>query len=470
MSKISRKHFLKRSTLGMAGMTMIPSFLAGNESYQQLDIPNWKKKFSANDRIQIATIGMGIISHYNTRTALEVPGVEFVAAADCYDSRLVRTKEVFGNDVYTTKDYREILDMDDVDAVILCTPDHWHAQMTIEALEAGKHVYCEKPMVQDLEEGKRVIEAEQNSDAILQVGSQFASDLIFQKAAELFQSGAIGKLNQVIAIYNRNSSLGAWQYTMPEDATPETVDWDSFLGNAPERPWDPKRFFRWRCYKDYGTGVPGDLFVHLFTGVHTALGAHGPSHVAGFGGLRSWYDGRNAPDVISGQYNYAETESHPEFTLVLQSNLADGGGTGTRFQFIGDEGAFEISPANSLRLNRIPRREPSLNQLVEGYNSVMTFSEEVQQEFIQNYRNEHQDQVQYQPDMDQSEEYRTADNYDDRLDHFVNFFDSIRNGTPVFEDGTFGFRAAAPALLTNQSLEEKRVLGWDPEAMETTDA
>jgi predicted dehydrogenase len=174
--------------------------------------------------------------------------------------------------------------------------------------------------------------------------------------------------------------------------------------------------------------------------------------------------------VISGQYNYAETESHPEFTLVLQSNLADGGGTGTRFQFIGDEGAFEISPANSLRLNRIPRREPSLNQLVEGYNSVMTFSEEVQQEFIQNYRDENQGQVQYKPDMDQSEEYRTPDNYDDRLDHFVNFFDSIRNGTPVFEDGTFGFRAAAPALLTNQSLEEKRVLGWDPETMETTDA
>ena len=465
MSKISRKNFLRNSALGMAGLAVNPFQGKAASRFEELKSRDWMKKFAANDRIQIATIGMGIIAHYDTPTALEVPGVEFVAAADCYDSRLVRTKEVFGDDVFTTKDYREILERDDVDAVLLCTPDHWHAKHSIDFMNAGKHVYCEKPMVQQIQEGLDVIDAEQQSNAVLQVGSQFTSDMIFLKAKELFESGAIGKLNQVVAVYNRNSSLGAWQYSMPEDATPETVDWDTFLGDAPDRPWDPKRFFRWRCYDDYGTGVPGDLFVHLFTGVHTVVSAVGPTHISGTGGLRSWFDGREAPDVINGQYHYPETDNHPEFTLTLQSNLADGGGTGTRFQFIGDEGALEVSPGSSIKLTRYPRREPSLDQIMNGYNSMITFSEAVREEFEQNYKQEHADEVEYQPMMDQTEEFRTPNGYDSRLDHFVNFFDSIRNGTPVYEDATFGFRAAAPALLTNTSLNEQRVIRWDPENM-----
>ena len=462
MSKISRKKFLRNSALGMAGIAAVPFAGSAKSPFRELESKDWKKKFSANDQIQIATIGMGIIAYDDIPTALKVPGVTMVAAADCYDSRLVRTKEFFGDHVFTTKDYREILERDDVDAILLCTPDHWHARQSIDSLNAGKHVYCEKPMVQQIEEGHDVIDADNNTDPILQVGSQFTSDIIFQKAAELYKSGAIGTLNQVVALYNRNSSLGAWQYSMPEDATPETVDWDSFLGHAADRPWDPKRFFRWRCYDDYGTGVPGDLFVHLFTGVHTVVGAVGPTLVSGTGGIRSWFDGREAPDVINGQYHYPETENHPDFTLTLQSNLADGGGTGTRFQFIGDEGALEVSPGSSIKLSRFPRREPSLDELMYGYNSVRTFSERVQKEFEANYKAERADKVQYEPEMDQTEEFRAPSGYDSRLDHFVNFFDSIRNGTPVFEDSVFGFRAAAPALLTNTSLKENRVVEWDP--------
>lgn len=465
MSNLSRKNFLVNSMFGIAGLAASPLLTSKTARSVELKTHRWKKKFSANDRIRIASIGMGIIAHYNIRTALEVPGVELVAAADCYDSRLERTKEVYGNEVFTTRDYREILNIPDVDAVLLCTPDHWHAQMSVDALNAGKHVYCEKPLVQQIEEGNRVIQAYNQNDKVLQVGSQFASDIIFLKAAELYRSGAIGKLNQVVAVYNRNSSLGAWQYSIPKDATPETVDWQGFLGHAPRLDWDPKRFFRWRCYNDYGTGVPGDLFVHLFTGIHTVVGAKGPTHISGTGGLRSWLDGREAPDVINGQYHYPETDNHPEFTLTLQSNLADGGGTGTRFQFIGDEGAIEVTPGNSVKLTRLPRRDPSVDQLVSGYNSIMTFSEEVQKEFEETIRGELLKQVEYQPEMDQTEEYQTPSGYSSRLDHFVNFFDSIRNGTPVFEDPVFGFRAAAPALLTNTSLQEQQVLLWDPEEM-----
>jgi predicted dehydrogenase len=348
MAHLSRKNFLKNSVLGVAGLTIAPLSGTTKTPQQRLKNENWKDRFSANDRIQIAAIGMGIIAHYNNRTSLEVPGVEIVAAADCYDSRLVRTKEVFGDHIFTTRDYREILGRSDVDAVFINTPDHWHAQMTVDALKAGKHVFCEKPMVQKIEEGNRVIQAHNGTDLVLQVGSQFGSDMIFVKAGELFRSGAIGNLNQIVATYNRNSSLGAWQYSIPNNATPDNVDWDRFLGNAPQRPWDPTRFFRWRNYDDYGTGVPGDLFVHLFSGIHTVLGAKGPTLVSGFGGLRSWRDGRDAPDVICGQYHYPETENHPEFTLVLQSNLADGGGSGTQFLFIGDEGAWRSIPDHRL--------------------------------------------------------------------------------------------------------------------------
>lgn len=465
MSKLSRKNFIKNSALGFAGLTMAPFKSRANSKFTELEQKKWKDKFSANDHIRVGAIGMGIIAHFNVPTALMVPGVELVAVADAFDSRLTHAKEMYGADLFTTRDYREILSRDDIDAVIISTPDHWHATMAIDALAAGKHVICEKPMVQKIEEGLPVVEAHQQSDRVFQVGSQFGSDIIFHKAAELYRSGAIGKLNQIVASYNRNSSLGAWQYTIPDFANPDNVDWDGFLGNAPQRPWDPTRFFRWRNYDDYGTGVPGDLFVHLFTGIHTVINSKGPNMVSGFGGINSWYDGRDAEDLVCGQYQYPETDAHPEFTCVLQSNLADGGGSGTRFQFIGDEGSLEIEPGTAVRLNRVPRSEPSVNNLVNGYNSVFTFAEADQRRVEEQLQNEEQNKVPSQPDLEQSEEFRAPSGYDMRVDHYVHFFDSIRNGAPSVQDASFGFRAAAPSLLTNISLNENRVLNWDPENM-----
>ncbi len=213
--------------------------------------------------------------------------------------------------------------------------------------------------------------------------------------------------------------------------------------------------------------MPGDLFVHLFSGIHTVLGAKGPMLVSGFGGLRSWKDGRDAPDVICGQYHYPETENHPEFTLVLQSNLADGGGSGTQFLFIGDEGALEINPGSSIKLTRIPRREPGVDQLVRGYNSVFTFAEEDQKKFEEALLKEQAGMVEYQPEMNRTEEYQAPSGYNSRLDHIVSFYDSIRNGSPLKQGPEFGFRAAAPSLLTNTSLREQRVVHWDPENMRT---
>ena len=467
-SSLTRKDFLKSSSLGVAGVALGARKSRGKPAARLLKTPDFKKKFSANDRIQIASIGMGIIANYDVPAALKVPGVELVAVADCYDARLTHAKEAYGKDLFTTKDYRKILARKDVDAVIAPVPDHWHARISIDAMKAGKDVYCEKPMVHKIGEGKQIIQAQKQTGKKMQVGSQYASNILFQKARDMYKSGAIGRLEQVDAAYNRNSVIGAWQYSMPEDATPKTVDWNRFLGDAPKVPWDPKRFFRWRCYRDYGEGIPGDLFVHLLTAVHTVTGSKGPTQISAAGGLRHWHDGRQVPDVIFGQYAYPETDNHPDFTLTLRSNLADGGGGAQRFQFIGDEGIIEVN-YNTVKLIRHHRRSPSLNQLVNGYNSVMTFSEKVQQEFKQNYKKAHADAKPQSSSMNNTTTFQTPDGYSARLSHMINFFDSVRNGSPVFEDPVFGFRAAAPALLTNKSYREGRVINWDPEKMQLAD-
>src|SRR6202789_190716 len=140
---------------------------------------------SPNDTIQLALIGAGIQGQGDTRTALQGPGVKLVAVADCYDGRLAHAKELWGSDLFTTRDYREILARSDVDAVLIATPDHWHKQAAVDALKAGKDVYLEKPMIHLYSDGPAIIEAAQSTNRILQVGSQRVSNILYSKARDL---------------------------------------------------------------------------------------------------------------------------------------------------------------------------------------------------------------------------------------------------------------------------------------------
>jgi predicted dehydrogenase len=445
----SRRDFLKLAAGSTLAGSLAPSALAAPEPGSA----------APGDAIRIATIGMGGMGFGDTRTALELPGVQFVAAADCYDGRLARVKETFGKDVMTTRDYREILARPDVDAVIIATPDHLHARQAIDAMRAKKAVYLEKPMVHGLEEGPPLIEVEKETGQVLVVGSQRVSSAVYEKAGELFRAGAIGTLNMVEARYNRNSAIGAWQYSIPTDASPQTVDWERFLGPAPKRPFDPVRFFRWRNYWDYGTGVSGDLFVHLFSGIHFALGSNGPRRVTAMGGLRHWKDGRDAPDVMVGLFDYPETPSHPPFTMSLQVNFADGSGGSQEFRFVGDEGILTISGAGVGVSRRAPETEP-------GY-TIDTFAEAQQEAFVDEYRKRHPKPAEGALSESGQTLYAPARGYDDRREHFARFFHAMRTKGRVVEDAAFGYRAAAPALLCNQSYREGRTLAWDPEAMRT---
>jgi predicted dehydrogenase len=456
--KDSRTRKSRREFLKIAGAVAVAAPSSVHMLQAQQATP---QSVSPLDRIQIALIGAGGQGMGDTRTALRVPGVELVAVADVYDGRLTRAKEVWGNDIFTTRDYREVLARPDVDAVIIATPDHWHARIAIDAMKAGKDVYVEKPMVQDIDEGPMVIEAARATNRILQVGSQRVSSIVYAKARELFRSGAIGELNFVEAWWHRNSAMGAWQYTIPPDATPETVDWNRFLGDAPKRPFEPIRLFRWRNYRDYGTGIPGDLFVHLFSGIHYVLDSTGPTRVMATGGLRYWNDGRDVPDVAVGFYDYPKTAAHPAFTLMLKVNFADGGGgEGHLFRFAGPEGVITIGGSGVTLARQQRSKDPGL--------SIGTFPEALQENIRKSHREKYPEESGLQPREEAV--YTAPAGYEDTLDHVRVFLDAVRSRQPVVEDAVFGYRAAGPAILTNQSYFEQRALGWDPEKMRRTTA
>jgi predicted dehydrogenase len=445
MNRLNRRNFLKAASVATAGSLAGTKLLA-------LTRPEGARPIAANDNIQLALIGAGIQGQGDTRTAIQVPGVKLVAVADCYQGRLDHAKELWGPDLFTTKHYEEILARKDVDAVLIATPDHWHKKASIDAMQAGKDVYCEKPMIHLYEDGPEMIEAARSTGRIIQIGSQRVSSQVYAKAKELLAAGAIGQLNLVNARWDRNSAMGAWDYTVPLDASTETCDWPRFLGSAPKIPWNAEHFFQWRKWKAYGSGVAGDLFVHLFSGTHFITGAKGPTRAVASGALRFWKDGRDVPDVMLGIFDYPEG-----FNLSLRVNFVDGGEESEGLIFTGSEGTMEIK-GNSVSVSRAPREKgPGL--------TVWTYTEAMQKEltdaYEKKYPKEHPTGL---PPLGE-DKYVAPPGYSDSYDHFHNFFDSVRSRKPVVEDAVFGYRAAGAALLSNLSYERDAVVHWDPVAM-----
>ena len=445
----SRRRFLETAVAGSVGASLTPTILRASDRPVPSVLQRPLRRSSLDD-IQIALVGAGGMGQGDAETAVEVPGVRLVAVADVYDGREAQVHERFEDpSISFSREYEEIVARDDIDAVIVATPDHWHQRICIDLLNSGKSVYCEKPMVQTLSEGAGLIDAADASGKTFQVGSQHLSGIGLEKAKELYESGAIGELNSARGYWARNTPWGAWQWGVPDDASEETVDWSRFLGHAPAVDFDPLRIFRWRCYQDYGTGVAGDLFVHFLSSLHFILSSNGPERVMASGGLRFWKDGRDVPDLMQATLDYPDAPGHPAFNLSLTVNFMDGVSGETSLQLIGNEGLMEVwNDRVILRQNR-------------SYDPMGVFKDDQ----LSEVEREHGPRRQMLPPA--VAEWQAENGYKGAyFDHMVNFLESVRTGSPVVEDARFGMRAAAAALCCNVSYDEGRIVHWDPEAME----
>ncbi|HXG94998.1 MAG TPA: Gfo/Idh/MocA family oxidoreductase [Blastocatellia bacterium] len=281
----------------------------------------------ANDQINVALIGAGgrgrDLLNWVMKTG-EQPNTpaKVVAVSDVYAKRLRMAKETAKCDGYL--DYREILERKDVDAIIIATPDHWHARMAVEAMERGKDVYLEKPMTHTVEEAKRVYEKVKQTGRVLQVGSQTTSSDQWWKARKAIQDGMIGKLIMSQGSYHRNSTQGEWNWPIDSAAGPngkgdDFIDWKMWLGSAPKRDYDADRFFRFRKYWDYSGGIATDLFYHVMAPLNICWGeAQFPYRVMASGGIYIFKDEREVPDTFMLVADYAKGHS-----VVLSSSMAN---------------------------------------------------------------------------------------------------------------------------------------------------
>jgi predicted dehydrogenase len=433
---INRRQFIQRS----AGVGL--ALTASN-------FPVTARPKSANDRITIGMIGVGARAHELMQAIQAVPGTEIVGVCDAYKGRLERAVDRTGGRAKIYDDYHEILSDKSVDTAVIATPDHWHKTMAIEALRAGKDVYIEKPLTYTIDEGKDIVSEVKKGDRILQVGSQGISSKIQQKAKEIIQSGKLGQITMVRASYNRNTAGGAWIYPIPPDASPQTVNWEKFLGPVAKRPYDPARFFRWRCYWDYSGGIATDLFVHLMTTIHFLMTAKAPQATMANGALYRWKESREVPDTLNAILEYPEGFMVTLSSTFNNQTLSEGG-----FQILGTEGSLVLGGDD---LTFYPEDVHEDNRwIVESWPRAL---EEAYYKDPQVQKAEVPSS--WAPRVTEGMERWQEKGKEATVIHFENFFNSVRTRKRPVEDALAGHRAAAVAHLVNLAYKQRKMIQWD---------
>ena len=242
--------------------------------------------------------------------------------------------------------YQEMMAADDIDAVIIAAPDHWHAPITIEAARHGKHVYCEKPMTWSLEEAYAVRKEVTQAGISFQLGHQGRQTESYIKAKEAVEKNLLGKINLIEVTTNRNDPNGAWVYPIHPQASPDNIDWKQFIGQAPWHDFDLKRFFRWRCWWDYSTGLSGDLFTHEFDAINQILEMGIPQYASGSGGIYYFKDGRTVYDVQQEVFEYPDRN----FSLLYSATLASSKRRGK--VLMGHDGYMELGSTLNIYADR----------------------------------------------------------------------------------------------------------------------
>ena len=408
----------------------------------------------ANDRINVGVIGVGGRGYYVggqfAKAGTEKGNCQVVAVADPYQKRVNRAKDTFKVDS-AYLDYREIINRKDIDAVVVATPDHWHARIALEAMDHGKDVYLEKPMCHTIEEAKQLVATVKETGRVLQVGSQTTSADQWWKAKKAIADGMIGKMIMSQGSYHRNSVEGEWNYKIDEAAGPDGkgedyIDWKMWLGPAPKRPWDADRFFRFRKYWDYSGGIATDLFYHVVAPLNICWDEpQFPHNVMASGGIYVFKDEREVPDTFHLMAEYPE-QGH---SLVLSSSMANSqhipglirGHEGTIIMV--DHGMFE-SATESILLKPETRRVRENGQVTR--------------------------KPLFPESKAGTEEQKIAvDQYDVMQAHVNNFLDCIRSRQKPHLDVETGACAQVLITMAVDSYRQGKVLYFDEKKWKVSD-
>ena len=405
------------------------------------------RAIAASDTVRFALIGSGVRGCQHLLTSLTIPGVECVAVSDLYNSRQQAAREYLKKDVPVTRDYRAVLDRKDVDAILVAATDHQHSRIVEDACAAGKDVYCEKPLTHKVEEGFSIIESAQKNKRVVQAGAQRVSSILFAKGKEIYQSGRLGQVFAIEGYTDRNSAGGAWEYPVPPDASEATIDWNAFLAGAQKRPFDANRFFRWRCFTDYGEGLGGDLFVHLISGIQYITGVNMPPlRAQTSGGIFRWKDGREFPDLMETLYDY------PDFRVSIRCNQSNNAGESTIFY--GTEGTL------SLTTSTLTFQPQNIVDQPDTY-ATIGWPAKLRAEYLAQWNKEHPQAAPLAQSLrSTAESFSVPPQYSDTADHQANFFQSVRNRKPPVEDAVFGNHAAISCHMANYSYFKNTPAVW----------
>ena len=437
-------NFSRRKFLGMSAAAAGASFAAKTVLLEPE--PLLAGPVAASDRVRFGMIGVGMQGSGLLTQSIELPGIECAAACDLYDGRHTLAREITANpSLPVTRRYHELLDNKEIDCIVAAVPDHWHKQVVVDAVNAGKDIYCEKPMSHAPAEGVEMAEAAKKNNRIVQIGSQRVSSLICAKAKELIAQGMLGDMMLVEGWLGRNDPTGAWEYPPPPDLSPATLDWDTWQGTAPKKAFDPYAFARWRCWKEYGTGVAGDLLVHLISGMMFMLGINeAPKQAMSIGGILRWKDGRNMPDVHATNYYYGDLPVYMRLNLGTEMPEL--------YRFQGSKGILEV---NEFGLSYTPQtgKDSAPSYYSQGFPHAM------REAYEKKWRAENTPKLGEEP-MPETISFKGPD-YDDMKPHLWNFFQAVRSRKPVVEDAMFGHHAALACHMANESYFRKAAVRWD---------
>jgi predicted dehydrogenase len=442
---MKRRGVSRREFLGV-GAAAAGASLAGKVIWPgSVPPPGVSRAVPPSDRIRFGMIGVGMQGSGLLGTAITLPGVDCAAACDLYDGRHTLAREIVRADLPVTRRYQDLLSNKDIDCIVAAVPDHWHMQVVTDAVGAGKDIYCEKPMSHSPADGVAMVGAAQRSGRIVQIGSQRVSSRICAKAREMISQGLLGDLMLVEGWLGRNDPTGAWQYPPPPDLSPRNLDWDTWQGRAPKRAFDPLVFARWRCWKEYGTGVAGDLLVHLVSGMMFILGINEPpARAMAVGGIRRWKDGRNMPDVHAVLYSYGELPVYMRLNLGTEMPET--------YRFQGSKGILEVTGST---ITYIPQTGE------DSYPSYYTgsYPHAMREAYLAQWHKDNDARLN-QNAMSETISFHGPD-FDDLAPHLSTFFEAVRTRKPVVEDVVFGHHAALACHMANESYFRGNMVSWD---------